>query len=282
MRNSVFFIVIFFALHTSTFTPPPSNQNLCQKKSDATSQGDSQDRQGIPTLMRKGFLTMHGSATKGLGYADPTPAPTYQQSFLTGGLLKPPTEQLFIHIREPLTSPNAWNVTGDPLRLLFSSNKNSESGQAINVGPEKSKEELLAELRKLANRLLEDLSGPEKQTMKQALDKGLDHIKGLSKDQILRELKVVNDRLKDVNKFRLLRLSAWIHMERIIREGQALTADSPENAGPIRIPRLAPRTIREQFASTIVSLLHPYMDLDIKSDLLVERRSAWIPTPMVW
>jgi len=216
-------------------------------------------------------------------------------------MLRPPFQPMFFHVPPEVMKPKAWEP-GAPniFKNLLGGRRVDETGHVVGpilsafanvLGPEKTKEELIAELRKVTMQFVEGLSGAPKQTFIGAIDRALDKIKELSIDEIRHELRMVLERVRTAESIRHLQQNAWIHGENIIREGQALQASStpadpnaPRPLIPVQqaFPRLVPRTLREKFASNMVLLLHPYVPLAMQSDLLVEQKSAWIPSPLIW
>ncbi|GAB5370515.1 hypothetical protein AAMO2058_001499800 [Amorphochlora amoebiformis] len=277
---------------TAVDVPPrlaSEQSTAAQRKSDPSDPDNESFEEGLRAMAR-GLKKMIQEGS-GLGFA-PAPSPTRPNTRAAAPsvrLLRPPTESLYMHVPESFMYPGAWNSSirsaGPPAKPPpgFGPGESATSLLIDSAGQEKkSKEELMEELRRVAKKFLEGLNGQAKQAMKDAIDRGLDSIKDLPKEKIIQELRMAVARLRDANRFRQLRQSAWIHGERVIREGQALMAGEGTSVGAMRIPRLVPRTLREHFAAHIVSLLHPHMPLEMKSDQLVEARSLWLPTPVVW
>eukprot|EP00466_Bigelowiella_natans_P021288 jgi/Bigna1/91392/estExt_fgenesh1_pg.C_990042 len=243
-------------------------------------------------------------------------------------LVRPPSEYMFMHVPEALMHPEGWNNVKhaqcttpggggtsnappptiphhhhhqqnqlfDPSRPLLQGGGGGQghaaSSSAVGGGKEeadsKSKEELVAELKRVAEKFVEGLPAPPKQAIREAIAKALERSPDMPKEQIQVELRLAVDRLKTADKMRHLRQSAWIHSERVIRDGYAMAAAqegaaAKVNGGPMPPPlRLVPRTLREKFASHMVSLLHPYVDLSIQADMSMERRVEWLPDLLVW
>jgi len=245
-------------------------------------------------------------------------------------LLKPSqTEVIFVAVPPNYMNPSAWrNMSSDALRRgansasnmmvpLSDAHSHETMGMGVSMGGmafsgdakqtgtplnDWTEEELVAELRRIAEKFTEGLPGSPRQAIRVAVDKALDRMKGLPKDKFMMELRMALTRLRGANAFRSLKQSAWLHSERIIREGQMLSAELSsgpgmnnwrQNSGTAAVgggtagklpplPRITPRTLRERFASNVVSLLHPWLPLEMRSDLEVQRRSSWIPQPCLW
>jgi len=214
-------------------------------------------------------------------------------------MLRPPFQPMYFHVPPDVMKPKAWQPGApDTFKALLGGRRIDETGHVVGpmanafnnvLGPEKTKEELIAELRKVTMQFVEGLSGAPKQTFIGAIDRALDKIKELSIDEIRHELRMVLERVRAAESIRHLQQNAWIHGENLIREGQALQAETSDPNAPRPLmpmqqafPRLVPRTLREKFASNMVMLLHPYLPLAMQSDLLVEQKSAWLPSPLIW
>lgn len=271
--------VIGLGLHTGA-------RSLLLRRSGAHAAGNSSRREDpLGRIFSQGAARLF--AEDGLNYPTPAPVPPPPRT---------PPMSVYIHVPQAMMKPEAWeNVqasgntimippekigvprppSGPPPLLLPPSAKGLDYeapapkfSQGFDVSKGCSKKELLQEMSKAAAALIKTMPEDQKSVAKATMDKLLQRLDGMPKDQFLAELRNVGMNYK----MRALQKDAAIHEDMQIREETAQSAPGG---------RLAPRTMHEVLAHMLTYLIHPLVPLTRESDERLQRATKWISEPFL-